>query len=83
MTIGDVRIMVDGACLGSERVPEALADAGPRTECLVKNPMGYLEWMSRAETLHRKGVRQKRCPACGKVYWPFERDQHVFVEVTP
>jgi len=41
------------------------------------NPMGYLPWMSRSEELHRKGVKQMRCPTCKKFYWPFERKQHV------
>jgi len=71
-----INIMVGGVCLGTEEVPDTPAVAV--TECVKKNPMSYLGWHERAETLHRQGARQQRCPSCRKVYWPFERDQHAF-----
>lgn len=37
-----------------------------------ENPMGYLQWHAKARRLHRKGVRQERCPICDRLKFPDE-----------
>lgn len=39
---------------------------------------GYLQWHVIAARLHRRGIRQRRCPECGLWLWPqaeFDKDR--------
>lgn len=42
-------------------------------ECSALQPVGYMEWHSKAEELHRAGVRQSCCGMCCKWRFPHER----------
>jgi hypothetical protein len=37
--------------------------------------LSYLDWLHRAEASHRRGERQRRCPGCGRFFFPWEQVQ--------
>lgn len=44
----------------------------PMCESHKKNDLGYIDWHTWAEKMHKKGIRQKQCKTCG--FWLFPEE---------